>query len=104
MISDIISTVSQASPTPAPVVAAFATVSAALLEAIPVPAPPELLPALLVLELFVSLEIFSFAGLFALLAAPVVPESDEAFGFACWGLTADEVLFSLLFLVPKDIF
>ena len=49
-MSDIIRTVSQADPAPAPAVAAFATVSKVLLEDITFPALPEPRPTALALE------------------------------------------------------
>ena len=74
-MSDIIRTASQADPAPAPAVAAFATVSTALLEATPLPALPEPRPSALAPELLYSFE------LFALLAVPAAPDSNDAFGF-----------------------
>ena len=70
-MSDIIRTVSQADPAPAPAVAAFATVSTVLLEATPLPALPEPRPSALALERLDSLELFALFAALALLESEI---------------------------------
>ena len=70
-MSDIIRTASQADPAPAPAVAAFVTVSTALLEATPLPALPEPRPSALALERLDSLELFALFAALALLESEI---------------------------------